>query len=166
MAVCGGSWTKLCVIAMKKKPVTPPALTAILDEIQATNKRIQAARKAGVAEVGIFWVVDGKLIYDGTPWTEGVGRGQYKTYPTSNAQLWTSLQRLGAVPRGKKHEGYARGRVAYNTAAEQFAIFADHCVLTDQTILEQVIRELRLPTPVKIGRDDAYRCPRCSGMKQ
>lgn len=151
---------------MKKDTETSPAMTKLLDAIQAENKRVDAARKARVPEIGTLWRVNGELIYDSVPWADQVTAEEFFAQPQSHARLWPMLQRLGVVPREDSYETHPRGRVDFNRRLKRFVIHADICILADEKIVDQIIRDFRLPTPVNTESDDDYRCAKCSGMKQ
>jgi hypothetical protein len=62
-----------------------------LAEIAARNKRLQRARKAGVPEVGLFFMVNGKVFADGKPVTEVPACGGVKTYEGGHPEYWRQL---------------------------------------------------------------------------
>jgi hypothetical protein len=73
--------------------------------------------------LGIFWLVDGKLIIDSSPLSEAERYGDHMTHPRSHIRVWAKLRRSGRVPRGSEYDEYPRGRVMHDPASGQFTIF-------------------------------------------
>jgi hypothetical protein len=49
-------------------------------------------------EVGIFWLVDGKLVIDRTALSKAENYGAFKVHPGDHCSVWEKFQRGGAVP--------------------------------------------------------------------
>jgi hypothetical protein len=111
--------------------------------------------------LGIFWLVNGKLILDSSPLSEAEPYGDHMTHPQSHDNVWAKFERSGRVPRGSEYEEYPRGRVMLDKTDESFTILADNCLLKRKGTIAQIKRALRLPNKVKLDTDSHYRCPRC-----
>jgi hypothetical protein len=122
--------------------------------------------KSGAAEpeVGIFFLVGGKLFVERTPLVEAGTYADCKIHEGDHIQYWEKLLRSGAVPESE-YEEYPRGRVAFNIKTEQFMIYADKCILGRKSIVATIKRELHLPKGTKTVPDSHYRCPKCLSAK-
>jgi hypothetical protein len=112
--------------------------------------------------VGIFWLLDGKLIIDATPLSNAEHYGTALTHPTSHIDFWTRLQRTGAVPAEVEYEEPPRGRVVFDGRERCFHLLADKCILGRRDVIGRIMDGLHLP-PGKTteGRDEHYRCFNC-----
>jgi hypothetical protein len=111
--------------------------------------------------VGIFWLVNDKLVIDSTPLSEAEAYGDHLTHPRSHLEVWTLFQRDGAVPKEVEYEEPPRGRVMYNTKTRQFMLLADRCVLKDKSLVKWIMSALSLKKTTKTGTDEHYQCSRC-----
>ncbi len=117
--------------------------------------------------LGIFWLVDGKLVIETLPLSETEKYGDHLTYPQGHNKVWGELQRAGRVPPDSEYEEYARGRVRYHPALKEFTILADKCILKRRSLIAHIKKELHLRRKkVKLGRDEHYKCPLCTRKKQ
>jgi hypothetical protein len=116
--------------------------------------------------LGIFWLVDGKLIFDSSPLSEAEPYGDHITHPRSHVAVWSKLERRGLVPRGSEYEDYPRGRVIHHPATGEFTILADKCILRHKDLVIRIKKSLHLSERVKLDTDLHYRCPRCMRGKQ
>ena len=111
--------------------------------------------------VGIFWLVNGRLVIDCTPVAQAESYGDCKTHERSHSDYWDQLVRTGAVP-DSEYEEHPRGRVVYDTKRNQFTIYADRCILGKKAVVQRIIREMRLPGRQTVTATDShYRCFRC-----
>jgi hypothetical protein len=67
--------------------------------VHARNLAVQRSRLASVPEVGIFWLIDDKLVADSIPWRQADIHGGFYNGKNDHAALWTTLQRL--LPNGR-----------------------------------------------------------------
>jgi hypothetical protein len=116
--------------------------------------------------LGIFWLVDGKLIFDSSPLSEAEPYGDHMTHPRSHVDVWARLERRGPVPRGSQYEDYPRRRVIHHPATGEFTILADKCILRHKDLVIRIKKSLHLSERVKLDTDLHYRCPRCMRGKQ
>ena len=116
--------------------------------------------------LGIFWLVDGKLIIDSLPLSKSERYGDHKTHPRSHIDVWAEFEGSGRVPRGAEYDEYPRGRVMHHPMSGEFTIFADRCILKRKGLIAQIKKALHLRKKVKTGTDPHYRCPQCLWGKQ
>ena len=124
-------------------------------------------KKSGPAPLlGIFWLVDEKLIFDTTSLSEAERFGDNLNHPRGHIHVWEEFERTGRVPRGSEYEEYPRGRVIFDTKNKKFMILGDKCILKDKGLIAQIKEDLHLPTKAKHDPDSHYRCPLCLRRKQ
>src|SRR5438045_3292981 len=94
-------------------------------------KSVTGSRKnrkpAAEPRLGIFWLVDGKLLIDSAPRGEGEQYGDHLTYPGSHIHVWERWRQVGKAPVESEYEEFPRGRVMYGTT---FALLADRHIET------------------------------------
>ena len=114
------------------------------------------------AEVGIFWLVSGKLVIDSTSLDQAESYGDHVTHPRSHIDVWTQFQRIGKVPHESEYEEFPRGRVMHHPASGEFTILADKCITDRKELVSEIKKTLHLPMrKTKIGSDPHYRCFVC-----
>jgi hypothetical protein len=109
-------------------------------------------------QVGIFWLVNGKLLIDSTTLNEAVPYGNRVTHPRSHIDVWQHFQRLGEVPPEYEYEEYPRGRVMHHPSSGEFVILADECILDHKDLIAEITKALHLPNKTKLGTDPHYHC--------
>jgi hypothetical protein len=114
-----------------------------------------------VPHVGIFWLLNGKLIIDSMPLAEAEPYGDHMTHPRSHIDVWGQWRLVGKVPGESEYEEFPRGRVMYNTKTRRFTLLADKCILRDKGIISKIMSALSLPKTTKTGTDEHYRCTHC-----
>jgi hypothetical protein len=131
----------------------------------STKKSKAGRQEPPTPNIGIFWVVRGKLILLGIPFTEGKGYGDYAIFEPSHHDKWRELQRSGTAPHDCEYEEFPRGRVMFNRQTETFLLLADTCILGNRQMLNQIMQEMKLPKGQTVfDRDSHYRCFRCLGI--
>lgn len=118
-------------------------------------------RRKKEPHVGIFWLVNGKLVMDSTSLSISEDYGGFKIHPADHCSVWERLQRSGAVPAGMEYEECPRGRVMYDTKARRFSLLADTCILKNKGVIRDIISKMNLPGKNKMETDSHYRCFRC-----
>jgi hypothetical protein len=119
-------------------------------------------RRKKEARVGIFWLVDGKLVMDSTSLSMSEHYGGFKIHPADHCSVWEKLQQGGAVPAVVEYEECPRGRLMYDTMARRFRLLADRCILKNTGIIRDIISKMNLPSKnTDMGTDSHYRCFRC-----
>jgi hypothetical protein len=121
---------------------------------------ISAAQKS--SKVGIFFVVNGDIIFDAVPLDQGEPYGDTVGF-SAHADFWEALvPKTSAERLFKSHpyDYYPRGRVVYFKDILGFKLYADRCI-TD-TDSKKIIATFQLPTGMlSWHRDQHYQCSRC-----
>jgi len=110
--------------------------------------------------LGIFWLVDGKLLIDSAPLSECEQYGDHLNYPGSHIDVWEQWKRIGEAPAESEYEEFPRGRLTYN-AKSGFMLLADMCILKRKGVVATIKNELHLPRQTSLGTDPHYRCSTC-----
>ena len=113
------------------------------------------------ARLGIFWLVDGKLLIESAPLSECEQYGDHLNYPGSHVHVWEQSLRIGKAPAASEYEEFPRGRVIHDMKTKQFSLLADKCILKHRGIIAAIKKELRLPKQISLGTDPHYRCFHC-----
>lgn len=116
--------------------------------------------------LGIFWLVEGKLVIDKLPLSSAETYADHLTHPNKHISVWETLRQSGKVPSDSEYEEYARGRVTYHSALKEFTILADRCILKRRSLIAEIKEALHLRRNVKLGPDPHYKCPFCTRKKQ
>jgi hypothetical protein len=112
-------------------------------------------------QVGIFWLVDKRLIIFTTPLSEVGKCCDFKNYEGDHVTLWEEMEKRGEVPRGSEYEEPPRGRVNYNTKTQRFTLYADTCILRKKDVVKKLLRLLHLPGDTTLSTDPHYKCYHC-----
>lgn len=119
----------------------------------------------GQSLVGIFWLIGDRLILDTSPLSEAEPYGDCLGHRTSHIDHWTAQQGLGTVSREVEYEEPPRGRVVFNKRTQQFALYADRCILKRTAVVKRIMEAMHLPTSqTNIGTDGHfghYKCLKC-----
>ena len=129
-----------------------------------SRDRKKAGRSSGdskLGRVGIFWWHRGRLFCHSTPISTAEPYGDTVGDPMSHMDYWRQLQLTGQVRPEIEYDEPPRGRVVYNSTTQSFLLLADRCILGRAVIIEQIMRELRLPKITKMESDAHYRCGHC-----
>jgi hypothetical protein len=134
----------------------------LLEKIYRTAQRRRAAKKAGLPQVGIVFVVKGKPFIDGTPITEAESYEHFKIHGRDHHQYWQQLQQMKAVPAEVEYDEVSRGRVACDTKTREFTLLLDRCILTNKKLVSDIMLQMKLPfESTETSTDSHYRCPKC-----
>jgi hypothetical protein len=125
------------------------------------SKRAKKTVGSPQPDVGIFWLVNGRLLFDSTPLSEAEPDAGYLGHAPSHIDVWAQFQRFGKSPRESEYEEFPRGRVMYHPAAEEFTILADKCILDRKDLIIQIKMTLHLPPNTTLATDSHYRCFTC-----
>jgi hypothetical protein len=124
--------------------------------------RLKTSESAAEPQVGILWLVDGKLVIDRTALSMSEDCGAFKVHPGDHCSVWEKLQRCGAVPADVEYEESPRGRVMYDTKARRFSLLADRSLLKNKGVIRNIISKMNLPGKnTDMGADSHYRCFSC-----
>jgi hypothetical protein len=80
-----------------------------IEAAHARNLAVQRSRLASMPEVGIFWLIDNKLVADSIPFPQADVYGGFYGGKNGHAALWTTLHRLVPQWRGKEYTDFPRG---------------------------------------------------------
>lgn len=116
------------------------------------------AKAAPEPRLGIFWLVNGRLLIDSAPVSECEQYGDHLNYPSSHIRVWERWQQVGKAPVESEYEEFPRGRVMYGTT---FTLLADRCILKRKDLIATIKKQLCLPKQTTLGTDPHYRCFRC-----
>lgn len=111
--------------------------------------------------LGIFWLVNNKLLIDSVELSQSEQYYDYRNYPHSHIDIWEQWQRIGKAPPESPYEEYPRGRVTYDTKTKIFMLFADKCLLKRRDLIAKIKEELHLPNKITLESDSHYRCFDC-----
>jgi hypothetical protein len=135
-------------------------------EVQRRNEQSaeRRARLAGSPEVGIFWDVNGRLIFVGAYLEEAVTIGRFAHYPMTQETVWLNFRRNGIVPPDMEYDDPPRGRVVYDKVTRRFRLYADACIIGNHTLIGKIRTELNLAPEIEVDLDDFYQCAKCVGL--
>ena len=125
---------------------------------KAVKRTRMGENPAAKPRLGIFWLVDGKLLIDSVPLSECDKYGDHLNYPGSHIHVWELWRRGGKVPVESEYEVFPRGRVIYGTT---FTLLADRCILKRKDLIATIKKQLCLPKQTSMGTDPHYRCFHC-----
>jgi hypothetical protein len=112
--------------------------------------------------VGIFWLVNGRLIIDSTQVSGAESYGDCLTHARSHLKYWTELQRKGVVPPEVEYEELPRGRVVMDGKTGRFIVWGDRCILRRKSLRKQVLTSFHLvDCEADFRSDEHYRCFGC-----
>jgi len=120
----------------------------------------------GQPMVGIFWLLGNRLIVDTSPLSEAEPYGDCLGHEESHDHYWSVQQGLGNVPQDVEYYEHPRGRVVYNTKTKRFALYADRCILKQQSLVGRIMGAMCLPSSqTDVGTDGPgghYKCSECT----
>lgn len=112
-------------------------------------------------QVGIFWLVNHKLVTETTPVSQAELYLNFRTHAGDHVTSWESLRRAGVVPSDLEYDEVPRGRLIYDAARDQFTLMADQHILHDKQVLAKIMTQFNLPANTITDTDRHYRCPEC-----
>ena len=100
--------------------------------------------KAGVPQVGIFWIFSGRLLAFGVPYSEGEKSGDFVNIPDGHYETWEQLRKTsGKLP--EDYTSYPRGRIVYRIKDQKFLVYLNIKHLKNERIKKKIMKEFRLP---------------------
>ena len=111
--------------------------------------------------VGIFWLIGTRMIFDTTALSAAGKYGDFVIHDGDHVIAWADMEERGEVPQGSAYEEYPRGRVNFNTMTQRFTLYADACILKQQTVVKRLLRLMLLPSDTILSTDEHYRCYHC-----
>jgi hypothetical protein len=116
-----------------------------IEAVQARNLAVQRSRLAPMPEVGIFWLIDNKLVADSIPWRQADFYGGFYSGKNDHAALWTTLQRLLPQWKGVEYTDYPRGRVLFDAMEEVFLVYSSQAIVNSPGVRAMIVAEFKLP---------------------
>ena len=126
-----------------------------------SNKQSKPLATKSEPQVGIFWLVGEKLLFDTTPLSRSVEYGDFKIHSGDHVVVWERFRLAGTVPPEMEYEEAPRGRVMFDVKTHKFSLLADRCILRQKAILAKIKKEMHLPKNTSEGGDSHYRCFSC-----
>jgi hypothetical protein len=127
-----------------------------IEAAYARNLAVQRSRMAAMPEVGIFWLIDNKMVADSIPWRQADIHGGFYS-KNDHAALWTTLQRLLPQWKGLEYTDYPRGRVLFDAMEEVFRVYSSRAIISGPALRNLILAEFKLPlAATKFAAD--YHC--------
>jgi hypothetical protein len=128
---------------------------------QSGRGRKKDAKQLREPLLGIFWLVDRKLLIESARLGECERYGDHLNYPGSHIDVWEQWKRIGEAPPDSEYEEFGRGRLMCDTKTKSFRLLADPCILKRKDLVAKIKNELRLPKQTSLWADAHYRCSTC-----
>jgi hypothetical protein len=115
-----------------------------------------------MASVGLFYVVAGRVYWQGIPVEKADGM-YFKTFARTHSEFWDQ-DLTGRFPQLKEHEFtyFPRGRVVFDTKKSLFIILADNCIVENRTLVKEVVSKMKLPEGnISVSKDMDCECEQC-----
>lgn len=113
------------------------------------------------SEVGIIYLVGGKIWIDATPVDRGMNFSDYMVHERDHQRYWRLLVKRGVV-LNSEYERYPRGRVSYNKKSGIFTFQADRCILREKKLVNAILSRMHIAaSDTEAGTDSLYCCLRC-----
>ena len=123
----------------------------------ARNLAVQRSRLASMPEVGIFWLIDNKLVADSIPWRQADIYGGFYSGKNDHATFWATLQRLMPQWKGNEYTDFPRGRVLFDSKDEAFLVYSSREIVNSQDLKKMILAEFNLPmAATKFAADFHY----------
>jgi len=130
-------------------------------KFEKENTDLSAALK--LAKVGIFFVVNGDLLFDAVPLEQGELYGDTVGF-SAHVDYWEALAPKTPMERLFKshaYDYYPRGRVVYFKDNNGLRLYADCCITEDD--IKKIVATFQLQSGrVTRRRDQHYQCARCN----
>ena len=127
-----------------------------IEAAYARNLAVQRSRLASMPEVGIFWLIDNKLVADSIPWRQADIHGGFYNGKNDHAALWTTLQRLLPQWKGLEYTDYPRGRVLFHSTEEVFLVYSSQAIVKSPGMRAMILAEFKLPLGATIFEADYH----------
>jgi len=116
-----------------------------IEAAHARNLAVQRSRLASMPEVGIFWLIDNKLVADSIPWRQADIYGGFYTGKNDHATFWTTLQRLVPQWKGNEYTDSPRGRVLFHSTEEVLLVYSSQAIVNNPGVTAMILAEFKLP---------------------
>jgi hypothetical protein len=113
-------------------------------------------------KVGIFWFLEGKILFDALPLGRAETYGYCLSYPSGHEDVWKRWKYQNKVPLDLEYDTPSRGRISFDCDREQFLLLADACILADERVVATLMQVFDLPAHrTTRALDSHYRCTLC-----
>jgi len=116
-----------------------------IEAAQARNLAVQRSRLASMPEVGLFWLIDNKLVTDSIPWRQADLHGGFYGGKNGHATFWATLQRLQPRWKGKEYTDFPRGRLLFDSKEEVFLVYSSRGIVNSPDLRKMILAEFNLP---------------------
>ena len=112
--------------------------------------------KAGVHQVGIFWIFPDRLLTFGVPYNAGEKYGDFINISDGHYETWEQLRKTtGRLP--EDYTTYPRGRIVCRINDQKFLVYLNRKHLKNEQIKKRIIEEFLLPVDqVEFKHDSHY----------
>ena len=117
--------------------------------------------------LGLFYVIDEKLYWEGVPLKNAQDSFRFRIYPKMHPTFWNNTITKNR-PELNKFDAYyfPRGRVVYDKKLFRYELIADMCIIRKEKIISQIITQMKLSQKnTKILGDPHYECFKCKEEK-
>ena len=124
-------------------------------------------QKSESPHLGLFYVIDEKLYWEGVPLKNAPDSSHFRIYPKMHPTFWNNTIAKNR-PELDKFDAYyfPRGRVVYDKKSCRYELIADKCIIRKEGIISQIITEMKLSQKnTKILDDSHYECFKCKEEK-
>ena len=105
--------------------------------------------------VGLFFVVEGRIILYDCPLDHATRYGDFLNYPFSHDAVWRRLQH---ARYGVDFDYYPRGRIVYSVPDERYTVYYDRCC---QLAARMIVRSFPAGS-ADSAPDEHYQCHGCN----
>jgi hypothetical protein len=93
-------------------------------------------------EVGIFWLIDNKLVAASIPWRQADVNGGFYSGRNDHGAFWRTLQRLRPQWQGKEYTDFPRGRVLFDSMEAVFLVYSSRGIVNSPSLKKIERRKL------------------------
>jgi len=144
----------------------PTDLHELITSIQDGHEMVEFHESEN-PHLGLFYVIDEKLYWEGVPLESIQDSYHYRIYPKMHPTFWNDTI-LKNRPELNKFDAYyfPRGRVVYDKKLSRYELVADKCIIRKEKIVSRIIIEMKLPRKhTEILGDPHYECFKCKAEK-
>jgi hypothetical protein len=110
-----------------------------IEAAQARNLAVGRSRLVSMPEVGLFWLIDNKLLADSIPWRQADLHGGFYSGKNDHAVFWRTLQRLLPQWHGKDYTDFPRGRVLFDSMEAVFLVYSSQGIVNSPDLKKMIL---------------------------
>jgi hypothetical protein len=110
-----------------------------IEAAQARNLAVGRSRLVSMPEVGLFWLIDNKLLADSIPWRQADLHGGFYSGKNDHAVFWRTLQRLLPQWQGKDYTDFPRGRVLFDSMEAVFLVYSSQGIVNSPDLKKMIL---------------------------